>query len=127
MKKLSLLIVLVICGWSLRAQAGAAGSTHPVVHTVLFQFKADASAEQVARLLNNISRLNKTIPGILQVSCGQNFSERSKGYTHGVVMTFANEAALKSFYVHPEHQRLIREHIKPILADMIVVDYEQIQ
>lgn len=121
MKKLSLIIVLVVCGMGLRAQAD---STHPVVHTVLFQFKAEASAEQVAGLMKSIGQLNKTIPGILQVSCGRNFSERSKGYTHAVVMHFADTAALKSFYVHAEHQRLIREQIKPILADMIVIDFE---
>lgn len=77
--------------------------------------------------MKSISQLNKIVPGILQVSYGQNFSERSKGYTHAVVMQFADTAALKTFYVHPAHQRLIREQIKPILADMIVVDYEQKQ
>jgi uncharacterized protein (DUF1330 family) len=125
MKKLSLITVLVVCGLGLRAQIGLADSTRPVVHTVLFQFKAEASAAQVAGLMKSIGQLNKTIPGILQVSSGENFSERSKGYTHAVVMIFDNAAALKTFYVHPEHQRLIREQIKPILADMIVVDYEK--
>jgi|GEM_PF-559046 len=120
-------MAFVVCGWSLGVQAAEADSTQPVVHMVLFQFKADASTEQVTRLMNSISQLNKTIPGVLLVSCGQNYSERSKGYTHGVVMHFADNAALKNFYVHPAHQQLIREQIKPILADMIVVDYEQKQ
>lgn len=124
MKKIGLVILVMICGWSPDTSATAADSTHPVVHMVLFQFKADASAEQIAGLLNSIRGIGKVIPGIVAVTGGQNFSERSKGYTHGVVMTFANAAALKNFYVHPEHQRLIREQIKPLLADMIVVDYE---
>jgi len=31
---------------------------------------------------------------------------------------------LKKFYTHPAHRELIKNFIKPIVSDMIVVDYE---
>jgi hypothetical protein len=62
--------------------------------------------------------------GIVDLSCGPNFSDRTKGYAHGMVVRFADRAALAAFYPHPEHRRVVQNFVSPISADMLVVDYE---
>jgi hypothetical protein len=68
--------------------------------------------------------LKGKIAGIIDLSCGANFSARAKGYTHGLVMRFTDRAALEAYYPHPDHQRVVQNLINPIRADTLVLDYE---
>lgn len=107
------------------AQESATITKEPrVVHTVLFKFTDQANQSQIDKLMTHIKSLKQDIFGIQTISLGQNFSERSKGYTYSVTITFTNKTALANFIIHPVHQELIKDFIKPILAEMIIVDYE---
>ncbi|MCX6128184.1 MAG: Dabb family protein, partial [Proteobacteria bacterium] len=46
------------------------------------------------------------------------------GYEYGLVIRFADRPSLDSYQVHPEHQRIVKDLIKPALADILAVDYE---
>jgi hypothetical protein len=94
-----------------------------VIHIVLFKFSGQAKPIQIEQLMSEIKELKGKIKGIQAISSGLNFSERSKGYTHAVSITFTNSEALEMFITNPFHQQLIKDFIKPILADMIVLDY----
>jgi hypothetical protein len=96
---------------------------HHVIHLVLFKFSETATPDQILQLMAHIKILKNKIPGIETLSFGENFSERAKGYTNAVTITFTDQSALQNFIKHPLHQALIKDFIKPILADMIVVDY----
>src|SRR5262245_34454430 len=37
------------------------------------------------------------IPGIADLSCGANFSDQAKGYTHGLVVRFTDRSGLETY------------------------------
>jgi len=95
-----------------------------IEHILLLRWKDDASQEAIDNAMAELRALKDKIPGIVDMSSGLNFSERSKGYTHGIVMRFTNRAALDAYYPHPEHQRVVQKLINPIRSDAVIVDYE---
>ena len=99
-------------------------STAMVEHLVLFRWKEDASREAIDSVLAELRQLKGRIPGIVDLSCGANFSDRAKGYTHGLIVRFKDRAALEAYGPHPEHQRVVQNFINPIRADILALDYE---
>lgn len=123
---LVVLLATTLSNWAGFGQAPSSqqGPGRAVVHTVLFQFKAQATPAQIQLVLSDIRRLQAVIPGLLSVAGGPNFSSRSHGFTHGVTLRFADRAALAAFYTHPAHQQLVTASLKPLLADLLVLDFE---
>jgi hypothetical protein len=96
----------------------------PIVHVVLFKWKEGASAEQITRVMQALDTLKSKIPGIVDFTCGENFCERSQGYTHGLVARFTDRAALDAYGPHPAHQDVVLTLIRPILESVIAFDFE---
>ena len=95
-----------------------------VEHIVLFQWTPEAKPEEIERAVEGLRALKDRIPGILDLTCGRNFTDRGKGYTHGLVVRFTDRAALESYGPHPEHQHVVQNYINPIRADVLALDYE---
>ncbi len=95
-----------------------------IEHIVLFQWTKEARPEAIESVVTELRKLKIKIPGIVDLSCGANFSDRSKGYTHGLVVRFKDRAALDAYGPHPEHQRVVQNFINPIRADVLALDYE---
>ena len=95
-----------------------------VEHIVLLRWKDDASPEAIDRVMAELRGLKDKIPGIVDLSCGANFSERGKEYTHALVVRLKDRAALEAYGPHPEHQRVLKEFLNPIRADGLAIDYE---
>ncbi len=95
-----------------------------IEHVLLLRWKEDATQEAIATAFAELRKLKDKIPGILDFSCGENFSERAKGFTHGLVLRFADRAALEAYFPHPEHQRVVQKYINPIRAETLVFDFE---
>lgn len=95
------------------------------VHIVLFKFKDGTTAEQIQSLKNEILKQKGTIPGLLEISFGEDFTGRSKGYTHAEVAAFRDRKSLEDFNKSDYHQLLIVTHIRPVLEDILVLDYQQ--
>ena len=94
-----------------------------VDHLVLFTVNDDASAEEVEDLLASLRGLKKGVPDVVDLSVGENFSERSQGYTHGLFVRFQTVDALRSYISHPEHQAIV-EKLDALTTGRLVVDYE---
>jgi hypothetical protein len=77
-----------------------------VKHVVLLRFKHDMPADAMAQLFASLDNLRHKIPGLLDVSTGINSSPEglAKGFTHGFVMTFADEASRDAYLPHPAHE-----------------------
>ena len=99
-------------------------STRMIVHIVLFKWTEEATPEAIAGALEGLGQLKAKIPGIIDLSCGTNFSERSQGFQHGLVVKFTDKTALEAYTPHPDHQAVVHNLIKPILAEILAVDYE---
>ena len=95
-----------------------------VEHIVLFWWTAEASQEAMDSAVTELRKLKGKIPGIVDLSCGANFSDRAKGYTHGLVVRFTDRSALAGYGPHPEHQRVVQNFINPIRAETLALDYE---
>ena len=57
-----------------------------VEHIVLFRWTEEASQEVMDSAVAELRRLKRKIAGIMDLSCGVNFSDWANGYTHGLVV-----------------------------------------
>lgn len=94
-------------------------------HIVLFGWTDSASADQRAACVAALHALPDLVPGLLTCTGGPQISPEppGQGLDYGVVMTFADEAARDLYLTHPEHLRVIHDHIAPILRSVQVLDY----
>jgi hypothetical protein len=95
-----------------------------IEHIVLFRFKSETSALTKQKIATELMALKGKVPSILDISAGPNFADRNQGYEYGLVVRFADRQGLESYQVHPDHQKIVHELIRPELADILAVDYE---
>lgn len=95
-----------------------------VEHIVLFKLKQDAGEAQKQRMHAELKALQQKIDGIEFLTVGENFSSRNQGFQVGLVVRFRNRAALEAYLPHPAHRDCVDQYIRPIMEDVIVVDYE---
>jgi hypothetical protein len=91
-------------------------------HLVFLAAREDASPEDIEDLISSIRRLKDTVPGVVDLAVGENFSERSGGYTHGLFVRFENVEDLQEYLKHPDHLAVAEK--LDALTSRIVVDYE---
>ncbi|MCL7997252.1 Dabb family protein [Brucella sp. 21LCYQ03] len=74
-------------------------------HIVLIRFRSDVDDAEIQGVLDGVTALRETIGGILSVSTGANVSPESleKGFRHGFVIDFKDEAARDAYLPHPDH------------------------
>ena len=95
-----------------------------IEHIVLFKVKANTPPQSIAAMTDGLKGLKASVPGIVDLSVGANFSDRSKGFTHGLVVRFQDRAALDGYIPHPAHREVVEKLIRPITEDVLAMDYE---
>jgi hypothetical protein len=95
-----------------------------VEHIVLFKWNAEATTEQITAAIAGLRGLKDQVPNILDLSVGENFSDRAQGFTHGLVVRFPDKAALDVYGPHPAHQHVVQTFINPIRESVLALDYE---
>ncbi len=99
----------------------AESNNNSVTHVVLFRPRAgqhDALTPLVARF----PALREQIAGIEHAAAGPALaSEAARGYTHALVMRFADTAALQAYESHPEHEALVGE-LRELVEQFLVLD-----
>lgn len=93
-------------------------------HVVSFQFKEDISKERQAQAIKDFLDLKNQIPEIKKFEGGEDVSVEglNKGFTHCFVMTFESKEARDIYIPHPAHIKLAEKN-KPLMKDLLVVDY----
>jgi hypothetical protein len=91
-------------------------------HLVFLATREDASPEDIDDLISSIRGLRDTIPSVVNLTVGENFSERSGGYTHGIFVRFESREGLREYMEHPDHLAVVEK--LDALTTRIVVDYE---
>ena len=94
-----------------------------VDHLVLLAVREDASSEEVEDLLSSIRDLKGAVPNVLDLSVGENFSERGDRYTHGLFVRFQTADDLRAYIEHPEHKKVV-EKLEKTTTGRLVVDYD---
>lgn len=93
-------------------------------HVVLFKFKDDMTAEQIQEVVDAFAALPSKIDAIKDFEHGTDVSVEGKneGYTHGFVVTFADEAGRAEYLPHPAH-KAFGTLVRPRLDKVLVFDY----
>jgi hypothetical protein len=90
---------------------------------VLFAVNDDVSTKDVEGLLTSIRNLRGSIPNVIDLSVGEDFSGRAKGYTHGLFVRFRTADDLRAYLDHPDHRAVV-EKLEALTAGRLVVDYD---
>ncbi|MEZ6118079.1 MAG: Dabb family protein [Pirellulaceae bacterium] len=93
-------------------------------HVVLFKFKDECSEEQIQEVADAFAALPKKIDTIIDFEWGTDISveNKHKGFTHGFLVTFADEKGRETYLPHPDHKEF-GKLVGPRLADVLVFDY----
>jgi len=94
-----------------------------VEHIVLIKLKDGVTAAQKQELIRALRGMKGRIPGMIDLSAGETFTDRHKGYTVGLVVRLADKAALERYGPHPVHVP-VKELVGQLADDVIAVDYE---
>ena len=97
-----------------------------IEHIVLLKLKDGVTESQVRKLIDGLNELKKFIPGMMEVSGGYNNSPEGKnnGFNYGFIVRFKDPSARDLYVPHPKHQELAKTLVRPIVEDVLVLDFE---
>lgn len=84
----------------------------PLQHIVWLKKKDYCSQQQMQFLLDEVCSLAKVISEIQSVSSGINITDRAAGFTHGIIVTVADQQALQTYLSHPAHVAVGKKLVK---------------
>lgn len=97
-----------------------------VEHIVLLKLKEGITEDKTKAMMKGLNELKKVISGMVEVSGGYNNSPEGKsaGFNFGFIVKFKDNESRDGYVPHPEHIKLAQTLVRPIVDDVIVVDYE---
>lgn len=93
-----------------------------IVHIVMFKFKDENKALNMARVQKKLMKLETKIDCLKSMEVGINFNESQRAMDLSLYSTFESEADLKVYANHEEHLKVV-ELIKEVTLESKVVDY----
>jgi len=93
-----------------------------VTHIVWIKFRDGVSQTRIDNHIGALKSLKQSVPGIRELTIGENFTDRAEGYGHGLVVILDDKAALEAYATHPKHVAVataLRED-----ARILALDYE---
>jgi hypothetical protein len=93
-------------------------------HVVLMRWKPDATQRERAAVVDALRKLPGLIPELRHYSVGADARVNEGNYDLAVVADCVDVDAYFVYRDHPDHQAAIAEHIRPILADRVAVQYQ---
>ena len=93
-----------------------------LTHIVCWKYKSETSPEQRAEHVAKLRNLVNVIPEILTFSVGSDVLRLERSFDTGLVATYADEAALDAYTIHPEHQTVAALG-KQIAEKVVSVDF----
>ncbi|MBF8184882.1 Dabb family protein [Nonomuraea sp. K274] len=90
-------------------------------HIVLFTWAEDATDEQKATVTAELRKLPGAIPQMRAYTVGPDAGINQGNHDYAVVADFDNVEDYLVYRDHPQHQAVIAERIKPILATRTAV------
>ncbi|RKP05221.1 stress responsive A/B barrel domain-containing protein [Thamnocephalis sphaerospora] len=93
-----------------------------VIHIVLIKFKPEATTSERQALMTEMNTL-RDIPCVRSLSFGENFTHRSEGYTHALVVGVETKDDVVAYMIHPIHQAFSAK-LATFAESRLAVDFE---
>ncbi len=93
-----------------------------IVHIVMFKFKEENKALNMARVQKKLEDLEESIDVLKSMEVGINFNESERAMDMSLYSTFESTRDLKTYQEHPAHQKVV-ELIREVTLESKVVDY----
>ena len=92
-------------------------------HVALFHWKPEATAEDVSKIEAALHQLPDKIPCIQSYRFGRDLGVQDGNADFALVADFVDEEGLRTYATHPDHQAVIRDLIRPIMASREAIQY----
>lgn len=93
-------------------------------HLAIFKWGDGTTPAAIAEITAALTDLVATQRGVESYRCGPDVSRTADSYDYAVVGVFGTREEFVAYRDHPEHQRILKELIRPNLASRIVVQLE---
>ena len=93
-----------------------------VVHIVMFTFKEQDKALNIAKVKDKLEELESKIEELKSMEVGINFTDSPRAMDLSLYATFQTQDDLKTYASHPEHLKVV-EFIRDVTVESKVVDY----
>ncbi len=94
-----------------------------LTHVVMMRLH-EPTPDNISLMKNRLLALQATIPQILSIEVGANIVPSDRAYDLALITRFASLEAMQEYQVHPDHQRVLSEVIRPLTSSVAAVDYE---
>lgn len=95
-----------------------------IEHLVLFKLKTGTEASAADEMMAQLRALKASVPDVVDLTIGRNFSERAQGFDIGLTVRFKDRAGLDAYAVHPQHVAVVTRLVRPIAETVLALDYE---
>ena len=95
-----------------------------IVHIVMFAFKEENRAENIAKAKAMLDALVGKIDPLLSMEVGVDFDRSERAMDLSLIATFETKEGLAAYATHPEHLEVVA-FIKEVTMSSKVVDYEK--
>jgi hypothetical protein len=93
-------------------------------HTVAFRWTEQATAEQKAQVSAELSRLPALVPSLRSFELGTDIGVNEGNGDFAVCASFDDLDGYLAYRDNPDHQAIIRDLIRPIMAQRLAVQFE---
>lgn len=94
-----------------------------VHHMVWIKFHDGVSTGRIAEHLDNLATMDQHIPAIVSAAVGENFTDRARGFTHGLIVTVETRDDLPRYLQHPHHVKIATPLKED--AELMAMDIEE--
>lgn len=95
-----------------------------IVHIVMFDFKQENKAGNIAKAKEMLEALVEKIEPLLSMEVGIDFNGSERAMDFSLISTFETKEGLQAYAVHPAHLEVVA-FIKEVTELSKVVDYER--
>ena len=92
-------------------------------HLVSMRFTDPTTDAQIDAIARGLQALPSSIEDIRSLRCGRDVVRSDRSYDFGLLVVLEDEAALARYRDHPEHQRVLKDLIRPAVAQVVAVDF----
>ncbi len=93
-----------------------------IVHIVMFTFKEENRAENIAKAKEMLEALVEKIDPLLSMEVGVDFNGSERAMDLSLISTFETKEGLQEYATHPAHLEVVA-FIKEVTVTSKVVDY----